>query len=720
MEYSRNLIGSRVLRHQHSFAVLNEWGDVEPGLIQDQGLFFEDMRHLSFLQLLLQGAPPVLLTSSIRRDNSAHVVDLTNREFECEGRVIAGHTVHVRREQVLWGAALCETISFWNAGQDKIAIEVSLGWESDFCDIFELKEAAAPNRRERRAEVENKSRAALSCRGRDGLTRSTTVELAPQPSRIDVNRAAWTLSLARHQTTSLVAEYQCINQDSAVRKVTFSQAKGAFLKGQERISSTECRVSSSNEQFNAWLDRSSADLRMLTTDTRCGLYPFAGIPWFNTTFGRDGLITAWQALWFQPKLARGVLKFLAVHQAQEMDDAREAQPGKIMHEARLGELARTGVVPYGRYYGSVDSTPLFLVLLAEYVAHTGDKAFVRELEPHIWAAYDWIEKFGDSDGDGFVEYERRAESGLVNHCWRDSDNAYFHSDGRPAAGAIAACEVQAYTFQALIAAKQICRALDAECRAERYAELAERLSKKFHEAFWVSEKDTYALALDGEKSPCQVESSCAGQVLLTDIAPQQFAPLIARRLMSKEMFSGWGVRTVAQGEARYNPMSYHNGSIWPHDNALIALGLARHGMKAEVQRIFNALFDVSVELEFHRLPELWCGFEREESGRPTLYPVACSPQAWSAGSVFMLIRASLGLEIDGEAQTVRLENPVLPDFLSSLTLAGLEVGPGRVDITLVKYTDDVGVHVENMRGDVTVEIWKRPNLFRNDSPVSEG
>jgi glycogen debranching enzyme len=478
----------------------------------------------------------------------------------------------------------------------------------------------------------------------------------------------------------------------------------AHRREMRRSTAGAASIETSNDIFNEVLCQSMADLNILTTDTPQGRYPYAGIPWYSTTFGRDGIITALQMLWIDPRVARGVLRRLAFYQAKAVDPLADAEPGKILHEMRGGEMAALREVPFALYYGSVDATPLFVLLAGLYVERTGDNETLAELWPSIETALQWIDGPGDPDQDGFVEYRRASEQGLANQGWKDSYDAIFHADGQLAEGYIALAEVQGYVFAAKRLAARCAARLGKNEMAHRLEAEAQRLAERFEEAFWCDELGTYALALDGAKEPCKVRTSNAGQLLFTGIVHEDRARMVAADLMRPHFLTGWGIRTVAEGEARYNPMSYHNGSIWPHDNALIALGLARYGLKHSVAHLFKALFDAATYMDLRRLPELFCGFRREKGRGPTLYPVACAPQAWASATPFTLLEAALGLEFDAERGEIRLRNPRLPAFLNEVVLRELQLGPSSVDLRVSRHGDDVSLEVLRTRGQIQVSI----------------
>ena len=694
----------RALKHDDTFVVLDSHGDIGASAGGPDGLFNADTRYLARLELVLDGVQPLLLGSNLRDDNSALTVDLTNPDvYRNERIVLQKDMLHIVRTIFLWRGTAYQRIGLQNHGEGIASFDLTLLFDNDFADLFEVRGERRLRRGIGSSKLLGPADVALEYNGLDGKPRSTALQFDPRPTRLAVNAATFHLDLAPQQASSLFVSVAC-NKLAALKPAPFFRGLLAHRREMRQSTSGATSIETSNNIFNEVLCQSMADLNMLMTETPQGRYPYAGIPWYSTTFGRDGLITALQMLWIDPRVARGVLKRLAFYQAKSIDPLADAEPGKILHEMRGGEMAALREVPFAQYYGSVDATPLFVLLAGLYVERTGDDETLAELWPAIEAALRWIDGAGDPDQDGFVEYQRASEQGLANQGWKDSYDAIFHADGPLAEGYIALSEVQAYVFAGKHLAARCALRLGLVDRARQLEADAQRLAERFEEAFWCDDLGTYALALDGAKQPCKVRTSNAGQLLFTGIARHDRARMVAADLMRPHFFTGWGIRTVARGEARYNPMSYHNGSIWPHDNALIALGLARYGLKQSVEHVFKGLFDAASYMDLRRLPELFCGFQRERRRGPTLYPVACAPQAWASATPFTLLEAALGLEFDVQRGEIRLRNPRLPAFLNEVILRELQLGPSSVDLRVHRHGDDVSLEVLRTRGQIQVSI----------------
>jgi glycogen debranching enzyme len=698
----------RTLKNEDTFGVFDAHGDAAPKLASNHGVFHRDTRHVSELFVTIDGVRPLLLSSTVREDNATLTCDLTNPDLPArdgEGEIAHG-LIHLRRQCFLFGAACHECLSLHNFDAEPRRVEVELSFAADFADLFEVRGERRRRRGRHHEPILAADRAELRYTGLDGRTRSTQLRFEPQPSTLTRDRAIYRLTLAPGQTLAVFIEisFNGADWERASARFSFRAALHSARATLRKRAAQAASATSSNQYFNDGLRRSVSDLSILLTDTPEGVFPYAGVPWFSTVFGRDAIITAFETLWMDPSIARGVLLHLAANQADHFDAAAEAEPGKILHEVRYGEMAELGEVPFRRYYGSVDSTPLFVMLAAEYLERTGDIDTARLLWRSVTAALEWIAKYGDRDGDGFVEYCRQTEHGLQNQGWKDSHDSISHADGALARGAIALVEVQAYAYAAWRGAAQLARALGENREASAYEARAGALRQAFDAAFFDAELGSYVLALDGDKRPCRVRSSNAGHALFTGIArPDRVRPVVDC-LMSNASFSGWGVRTLSADEARYNPMSYHNGSVWPHDNALIAMGFARYGFKAEALRIFEGLFRASIYFDLRRLPELFCGFPRARSLGPVSYPVACAPQAWAAVAPFALLQAALGLGFDVAEGRVTFKSPALPDFLEEVVLKRIRLRGGRLDVKVRRVNGYAAVSVISRAGDVGLMV----------------
>src|ERR1700681_1142519 len=595
---------TRVLKYGDTFAVFNRYGDIEPIGPSRFGLFHAETRHLSRFTLRLNQKQPLLLSSTIRDDNAFLSVDLTHVDTSLNGAGdLPRGTVHTFRLQFLRESACYQYFRLLNYGLQPVQISLLLQFDADFADIFEVRGTKRAHKGERLPDHADGNRVLLSYNGLDRVLRTTSLDFSPQPSTLSTKEASFQLTLEPKEEKVVSCIISCERESRTRDLVPFHAAYRDLEKEVDRTGIDDCALSTSSEAFNAWLKRSSADLRMLMEGNPEGPYPYAGVPWFNTVFGRDGIITALECLWMAPRIAEGVLKYLAETQATEEVPERDAEPGKILHEMRRGEMSVLNEVPFGRYYGSVDSTPLFVMLAGAYFRRTANLSFLNEVWPNIKRAIQWIDTYGDRDQDGFVEYAQRSSRGLVQQGWKDSNDSVFHADGTLAEAPIALCEVQGYVYAAKLAAARLSCTLGDKERCTALEAQAETLRTRFEEAFWCDDLSTYALALDGNKKPCRVQTSNAGHCLYAGIARPDRARLVAETLLSPDSFSGWGIRTVAAGQARYNPLSYHNGSIWPHDNSLIASGLAKYECKDLAGRILLGLLDASRWADLRRLPE---------------------------------------------------------------------------------------------------------------------
>jgi glycogen debranching enzyme len=694
---------TRVLKYGKTFAVFDRFGDLEAlGPVQF-GIFYAETRHLSRFTLRLNGREPMLLSSTVRDDNGFLAVDLSNVDNTVNGKIVLPRgTIHLFRCKFLDEAGCHEQIRIETYGLEDLETSVTLSFDADFADIFEVRGAVRQHHGTRLATRVNKTEAVLAYCGLDNIERRTRLQFSPTPVLLTETQAQFDVTLKPNVETLLNITVQC--EQDAERKPAVSYSS-AFHNLQERTHSGPLRqsiITTSSQRFNDCLARSEADLSMLLEGNPESNYPYAGVPWFSTVFGRDGIITALECLWLAPEIAKGVLSYLAKSQASEVNEARDAEPGKILHEMRRGEMANLREIPFGKYYGSVDSTPLFLILAGAYYVRTGDLDFIRSISSNIEAALAWIYRYGDVDGDGFVEYEQKSANGLSQQGWKDSADSVFHSDGRIAEAPIALCEVQSYVYGAKRAVALLVAAQGDQQRHDQLNAEAEILKKKFDEVFWSEELGLYVLALDGRKKPCAVRTSNAGHALFTGIASPERAAVIADTLMNTQMFSGWGIRTLDASEARYNPMSYHNGSIWPHDNALIGLGFSLYGGQQHAARILTSLFEACLQFDLYRLPELFCGFHRRVKGGPTRYPVACAPQAWASGAMYLLLRACLGMNIRALEKNISFASPRLPANLDELRIERLQVGSATVDLLFKRHSQGVAIEVTKKDGDLEV------------------
>jgi glycogen debranching enzyme len=637
-----------------------------------------------------------------------HTVDLTNPDFmNDDGSMIERGSIQIQRKKFLWKKISYNNIKLCNFALKPVRFKLTFFFEADFKDIFEVRGMSRIYKGKNFDPVVKDNELLFSYTGADNINRRTRIKFTPSPALLTAEKADFQFHLDPRKCMDLYIQIAFEEDEDKPEILSTDIAYLEMISRMTNIKNSGPKIKTSNDQFNGWLSRSQSDLFTLTTEMETGIYPYAGIPWYNTPFGRDGIITAMQTLWIFPDFSKYVLKYLAKTQAKEHNDLGDAEPGKIFHEQRNGEMANTGEIPFRMYYGSIDSTPLFIMLASMYYERTEDINFIREIWSNIEAALHWIDNYGDIDGDGFLEYRRKQESGLANQGWKDSWDSIFHEDGTLAEKPIALCEVQGYAYAAKLGAAKFYKLFGNDQKAEELTHQAETLKENFTKAFWSEEKQTYVIALDGNKRQCNVISSNAGHCLFTGIAKMKDAKKVARSLLSNRMFSGWGIRTVAKQEIRYNPMSYHNGSVWPHDNAIIAMGFAKYGLMEEAKLLTNSIFDVSLQFDSQRLPELFCGFDRIKNVSITNYPVACSPQAWSAGCAYLFIQACLNISIKPGEKTIHFHRSVLPASINELMLINFPFINERVTIHLTRIDGNIKAEIispENNKINCVVNI----------------
>jgi len=694
------------VKEGHTFLYSDLEGDLDHGDDYGLGLYSRDTRFLSLFQMTINGRRPILLSLSSERVYRAHV-DLTNPDLY-EGDVVCApqQTINVRRVRAIHGH-LFERIRVKNYNTFEVSLDVELRFGADFADIFEVRGMASERPDGSNPPAVRDGVIEFAREGRDGVRRATRIRFGTAPDRIDVEQdqatAAFRLHLEAGHTKLLTLSVEPVQlQEDAAPTPGYDHAIHDLRASYEAWQRESTEIVTDNELFNELLDRSLRDLRALYTKVGDGGVLAAGIPWYVAIFGRDSLIASHQILMVNTRPAREALQLLAARQGVEVDDWRDEQPGKILHEVRDGELARAGLIPHAAYFGSVDSTPWFLIVFAQYLRWTGDLDLARQLLPAAEAALAWIDRDGDLDGDGFVEYVSRSSGGIRNQGWKDSHDAIMHADGRLADPPIALSEVQGYVYLAKTRMADVYRALGRPQDARRLEDDADLLKLRFNEAFWMEEEQFFAAALDGDKRPVRSVMSNPGHGLYCGIIDQDKAMPLAKRLLAPDMFSGWGVRTLSRSAVAYNPMSYHNGSVWPHDNALIAAGLKRYRFARSTNRLATALFDAAVAADDSRLPELFCGFTRRTPNRPVSYPIACSPQAWAAGAPFLMLQAILGLSARAHENLLTVNLPHLPTWLNTVEVRNLKVGDSTISIVFRREAEITSFSVLSREGNLRV------------------
>jgi glycogen debranching enzyme len=697
-----------VLKHDDAFLVADRRGDF-PGLAETEfGFYADGTRFLRQLELRISDRRPLLLNATLSEDSLQAAIELTNPDVpadepalsEQERSLPPGRALRLSRRLTLYRNQVYQALMIESFARARHELELEWLFAADYIDVFE----ARGHRRARRGLLlpPTPESAALTFhyRGLDDVDRATRLEFAPPPRRVDADRARYAIVLDPGARVELAVTVTA-SFDAAPRGYLLGWDDAAARRRAvvEDLRRDVTRIETDHNVFDAWAERARSDLYMLLTKTTDGFVASAGIPWYVAPFGRDALITALQMLPFDPDIASGTLRYLARHQGTQDDAFTDQEPGKIMHEYRRGEMASCREIPFIPYYGSVDATPLYVMLLAEYVRWTGDLQLARDVWPTVAGALDWLERQGD-----YLAYRRRSPVGLEHHGWKDSHDAIMHASGELATAPVAVAEAQGYYYAALLGAADLAEVLGPTGQASTLRERARRVRERFEADFWLPDEGFYAMALDGEKRPCRVISSNPGHCLWTGIVDPVRAEAIGRRLMADDMFTGWGLRTLSAREALYNPMSYHNGSVWPHDTAIAAIGMLRYGLSEPFFKLATGLFRAVYHFERSRMPELFCGFAQMFGHGPTRYPVACSPQAWSAGVVFQLVTAMLGLLPDAIENRLMLDRPRLPAWLGWLELHGLRVGKSRIDLRVIQGRENAAVELLGRHGDAEVVV----------------
>ena len=705
--------GLAIIRGTTFFAATRR-GDLTPPGAPQVGLFCDDTRFLSHLELRINGQEPIVLSSTTMG------ADMARTELTVRGGSVPGenldlpiNTIYVHREQLLNRNRLYDILDIENFHDAAVTLNIELLFAADFMDIFQVRGLLRGKTGRYFCPGVRDSCVRLHYKGLDERTRSTELCFAPKPRVLEDQRAQWELRLPPHAsnriTTTVTMEVRAeaakALQAAAVRQETLQVARRHSTERHTEWVENCTRLRSDNQIFDAMVETSAEDFYALRMPEDRGTAVAAGVPWFAALFGRDSLLSSYEALLLDPDLARGTLRVLASYQGHVENDERDEDPGKILHERRSGEMTATHEVAFGRSYGSVDATPLFLILAHEYFRWTGDRALLHELKEPLKGATNWILHYGDLDGDGLIEYCRRNPKGLFNQGWKDSGDANRHSDGRIAQPPVALVEVQGYAVRALAGVAELLGLIDEPELAVLAKGRSDALEQLLDERFWLEDRAYYAMALDRDKSPLRVDGSNPGHLLFSSAISTQRARQVAERLLSKGLFCGWGIRTLSCKENYFNPMSYHCGSVWPHDNAIIGYGMARYGFHREATMVFQALYDAALHFREYRLPELFCGIERQYKSDPVHYPVSCSPQAWAAGAPFLLLTGLLGLRPNADRGELAIVDPHLPPFLQTLRIENLRIGSSRIALDFKRDGERTHCNVVDVQGkEVNISI----------------
>lgn len=693
-----------IIRERSIFLLTDPDGNVPPGNAQGFGVYHGDTRHLSSYRFSFNGVTPVMLLSTAELGYAMEQVLVNPNMVTHDGRSISRGSIELRRQRVV-SDVVEEHLRITNFNSFPVTMHVLYQFAADFADIFDVRGYERERSGTYASPVVDERSVLYSYVGIDNVRRVTRVEFDARPDFIDDDSALFRITLQRRESMSL---HLTVSLGEHARPARAVSAIESVAEEYRRWSNETTHVFTDNEFFNRVISRSLHDIRMLWSENDAGeSFPSAGTPWFDALFGRDSCIVALQMLAYRPEIARNTLRMLARWQGSQLDPAHDEEPGKILHELRHDELSRAGELPYGPYYGSIDSTPLFLMLLAEYYRWTADLRLVRELMPAVRAAFSWMETYGDPSKSGYLAYEKRSTKGLVNQGWKDSYDSIVNTNGTLAKPPIALAEAQGYAYAARVRLAPILERLGEQALADRVRDQAALLCKRFNEQFWLPDSRFFAMALDGDHQPVASVASNPAHCLWSGIIDPSRAGDVVPRLMANDMFSGWGLRTLNAGSPRFNPIGYHIGSVWPHDNSIAAMGFKVYGFEDELNEVATALFDAATAFPYFRLPELFGGQSRSAQNTPVPYPVACRPQSWAAGAFPLITQAILGLKPEAQEKRLRIVNPRLPHWLNSVQVRGLRIGGGHVTLQYRRDGNSTRVEVQKVTGGIDVVMSKR-------------